>query len=113
MAFSHARMTRQTLVAQEFGTQKTMTYIGLAAVTLYARSIGEEYTDVVEQGCLAQEILVGTQFGVSLSNSQGHIRNAVAMGQQDMLERWVVGVILMYEVFYHVIFNVSTACDHG
>ena len=68
MALAHSCMALEAFTTHQFGTQTTMTDVGLTAKTHDARSIGKRDSDVVKHGCLFHKLSIKMQFGMRRNN---------------------------------------------
>ena len=58
MPLADESVTGQPLLTEEVGPEGAVHQVGLGAVAVYARRIGEEDADVVEHRCLGDEVTV-------------------------------------------------------
>ena len=69
MALAHSCMALEAFTTHQFGTQTTMTDVGLTAKTHDAGSIGKIDSDVVKHGCLFHKLSIKMQFGMRQKQS--------------------------------------------
>ena len=92
-------MAWQTFAPQQFASQQSVADVWFCSVALYARRISEEYAYVMQHGCFAQECRVGAQLGMSACHVEGQCCHILAMPHEDVAQRFVVGVVFIYECF--------------
>ena len=75
MTFGNSCMTREALCTKDFTTDGSVFDIGFRTLTIDAGCITTEHPDIVEHGCLFQELAVDRQFLVTVTNMQSTVGN--------------------------------------
>ena len=97
MPFTDRCMTRQSLLAEDFSADYPMGDIRPVTMAIQLRGVGKEHTDVMQERCLFNEILVN-RLPVSnpFGDPEGKPCNQVAVGKQNAPCFVVSCVILIY-----------------
>ena len=74
-----------------------MDEIGRSAVAMNARRIGQEDADVVEHCAAVEEIGVQGQFGMGCGYALGMAGHLLAMVEQELAQRVVLGIVTIDE----------------
>ena len=95
MTLADTGMTGEALRTQHLGTDTPVTDIRFAAKAFYAGCIAADDSDVVQHGCLLNELTVKRKFGMSVSNSKGFVSHGTAVDEENMAQGIVLGVKLI------------------
>ena len=113
MSLADACHPFQSLLAHEFGAKSSVEQVGLRAVAVDARRVGEEDADVVQHGRLFHKLAVDGECRVAARYLECPLRDLAAMQQQEFAQRFIVGVVFIYQRNWVHCFDVGAKLVQG
>ena len=93
MTFTHPCVTFISKRAQQLGANIAMAKIWFTATTIYTRSIGHEYAQVVQHCRLFNKLHINIKFKMPVCHLKGKFRHFPCMHHVNVFQLIILGVI--------------------
>ena len=100
VSFTYSRMTLISTRTQQLGSKIAMTEIRLTAITIYTRSIGEEYAQIMQHCSLFHKLHVNIQFGMPARHFKSKFRHFHSVNHVNIFQFIIFRVIAVDNSLY-------------